>query len=395
MLKDVLSPWSIVERLAITTKPAVIVADADILQSIREMSTGEGALLLPVDRILQGTYFTPLPGPYFVVTRHDEMDIKRRLRQQLAAQGVYPDIHGVFHDLIPALVAERDRPVPGGGSAALESFMYQPAFAIVCTPRCGSQYLSRELYNVGLGQSLEHIRPPVIALLKARAEGQISGYDFTQWFASLVRDGSVNGVFGTKLISHFLRDLRRYCTPEEWETFQCFLKRVPLIYLIRSNKLMQALSRDRAKATRNYHLFDESKRSSYQDSSQAWSYDFNRIASEIRSLNNEELFLNNLILEFAKPKGVIVAHYENFSTESVATKLGQRLGIGLKQIERKLDTSILRDELTFAYKTKFIEDYRSIYVKNDEKTHLPVFTKVDSRNLKISVHTDPKAIVDK
>lgn len=392
MLTNLLKPWSIAERLAATTKPAVIVADADILQSIRELSSAEGALLLPVDRVVQGPSFTPLPGPYFVVTRHDEMDVKRRLRQQLAAQGIFPDIFGMLHDLIPALVAEKDRPVPGGGSAALEAFMHQPAFAIICTPRCGSQYLSRELYNYGLGQSLEHIRPPVIDLLKARSEGQISGFDFTQWFAGLVRDGTVNGVFGTKLISHFLRDLRRYCTSEEWEMFQRFLKRVPLVYLIRSNKLMQALSRDRAKATRNYHLFDESKRALYQDNSQAWSYDFNRIASEIRSLNNEEIFLNELVREFAKPKGVIIAHYENFSVESVASKLGERLKIDLKKAAKKLDTNILRDDLTFEYANRFIEEYKNNYRKDDNKTHLPVFSKVDSRNLKISAHTEPKFI---
>ena len=389
MLQDLLQPWRILERLAASTKPAVVVADPEILEHIRSLAVREGPLLLPVEAVLKRRYFTPLPGPYFIVTRQDEQDIKRILRQHLADQGLFPQIFGALNDLSATATTERVEPQRGGLEAAYEALRSQPAFAIICAPRCGSQHLARGLYNKGLGRPLEHLRAPIVEMLKARKGGRITGFDFSHWLSVLIHNGIENGVFGTKLISHFLRDASRLMSSDEWAVFKRFLSRVPVVYLLRRNKLMQALSRDRAKATRNYHLFDAEKRDEYLRNSRAWQYDFARISSEIHALHDEELYLNNLVREVAPLENIILSEYETLDIFHVSMEINRRLGANLLNREDKLETNVLRDDITYEYAFRFAKEYNSSYRSDDECTHVPHTTRLKTSELTLSAETDP------
>ncbi|MBN9889828.1 Stf0 family sulfotransferase [Salipiger abyssi] len=393
MFEKLLDPYKILDRLAVTRKPCTIVADPEILEAIKQRQSSEGARLTPVAHVLTGKRFTPQPGPYFVVTAQDEHAVKRHLRSVLARNGLHPEIYGALHDLTPQVASEHGTLAKNGMEAAYEALLSQPAFAIACTPRSGSQHLAREMRNHMLGHPLEHVRPPVIELMKSETgqDGRFGGFDFVHWLASLVRYGTENGVFGTKLISHFLRDIDTHATAFERSAFDAFLQRLPVIYLLRGNKMMQALSRDRAKATRNYHLFDEQKREQYLEKSQEWDYSFERLSREIRALYLEEQYLCKRLLQTVSPQRMMLADYENLNLSEAVGFLETQLGVTAGKRKQQQATNVLRDELTASYAETFRKEYAAAYRSDDPETHLPHRVEIDAESFEIRAVTDPDA----
>ncbi|MCR8550888.1 Stf0 sulfotransferase family protein [Salipiger sp. P9] len=394
MFEKLLDPYKILDRLAVTKKPCTIVADADILEAVKHRQSAEGARLIPTAQVLGGKSFTPQPGPYFVVTARDEHNVKRRLRNMLARNGIYPEIYGALHDLAPHVASEHGALSKSGMDAAYEALLTQPAFAIACTPRSGSQHLAREMRNHALGHPLEHVRPPVIELMKPQmGTERFGGFDFVHWLASLVRYGTENGVFGTKLISHFLRDIDTHATPFERAAFDAFLKRLPVIYLLRGNKMMQALSRDRAKATRNYHLFDEQKREQYREKSQQWDYSFERLSQEIRALYQEERYLHDRLLQTVSPERMMLADYENLDLSQAVGFVETQLKVTAGKRQEQQSTNVLRDDLTKSYAEAFCRDYAAAYKADDPETHLPHLVKIDPESFDISAVSEPDTVL--
>jgi LPS sulfotransferase NodH len=393
MIDKVLESYRIFDRLAATRKPCTIVADQAILDAIRSRQDGEGARMIPVAHVMKGKDFTPQPGPYFVLTEKDEHLVKRRLRDYLARCGLRPEIFGALHDLTPMIAAEANDIEPGGLEVAYEALLTRPAFVIVCTPRSGSQHLARELRNHGFGQPLEHVRPQVIDMMRLRPDGtRPGGFDLVHWMASLVRYGTLSGVFGTKLISHFLRDIDTHATRAEQAVLDAFLRRVPVIYLLRGNKMMQALSRDRAKATRSYHLFDEDKRDRYLEKSNEWDYSFDRIAREIQSLYQEECYLLERIRRIVPAERRLLIEYEGLEVRSAVAFLESQLRIAETPQQARLATNVLRDDLTLDYAARFCADYAAAFRPDDPGTHLPHGVRIEPAEFLMSVATDPAAL---
>lgn len=102
-------------------------------------------------------------------------------------------VHG-WTSLIPILVADRKLPVPGERLP-----LPTHRFAVVCTPRTGSTFLCELLEAGGLGAAREHLRWPLIYALRHGVAADVA-------FDQVQRHGAVDGIFGTKLISHFLFD---------------------------------------------------------------------------------------------------------------------------------------------------------------------------------------------
>ena len=94
----------------------------------------------------------------------------------------------------PVLVADR-KPSAPQASRPLPAHR----FAVVCTPRTGSTFLCELLEAGGLGAAREHLRWPLIYALRHGVSTEVA-------FDQVQRHGAVAGVFGTKLISHFLFD---------------------------------------------------------------------------------------------------------------------------------------------------------------------------------------------
>ena len=131
-----------------------------------------------------------IPADAKRVFAHD-LDDEAGLLARLRAARPDLEVHG-WTGLIPVLVADRRLPAP-------DIPLPVHRFAVVCTPRTGSTFLCELLEAGGLGAAREHLRWPLIYALRHGVPAE-AAFDLVQ------RHGAVNGVFGTKLISHFLFD---------------------------------------------------------------------------------------------------------------------------------------------------------------------------------------------
>lgn len=164
---------------------------------------------------------------------------------------------GLFSQMVPKLAAGV---APRFNAAAEVEIKHE--FAIMCLPRCGSTLVSKELKAIGAGDPIEHFRGFIQELLKER---QASKFNLIKWW-SIVRAGrSVDGVFGTKIIFDFWRMADRFMLEEEREHMLAFLKRVPVIYINRSDKYGQAVSDVIARKTGVWHLWNDGMKKAYQD----------------------------------------------------------------------------------------------------------------------------------
>lgn len=207
------------------------------------------------------------------------------------AQAGYPDIqllrllsdlfvnHGLGKDLTQPV---SDEPHP----ATL-------AYAIITTPRTGSSYLCQLLESTQLaGFPREHLRHPTETLTLE------CGFDYVRLLRHLMATQTTsNGVFGTKLISHFLRDHLRAHTSEMKE----LLAGLHFIRLKRHDTAAQAVSIYLARHTNVWHLHSPEERESYTRSIEqgfdAGDVDFEEIRVYYQSMLEQESWIDRLLDE--------------------------------------------------------------------------------------------------
>ncbi|MGI9170782.1 MAG: Stf0 family sulfotransferase [Caulobacteraceae bacterium] len=185
-----------------------------------------------------------------VCTEKGEGPVQQALKEKSIANT------GFYNQMIPKLAAglpPRFHP-PRDASIDLE-------FAIMCLPRCGSTLVSRELKQIGAGNPVEHFRGFVQDLLRER---DASRFNLIKWW-SLVQSGrQVNCVFGTKVIYDFWKMAEKYMLEEEKEHMLAFFKRIPIIYIERTDKYAQAVSDAVARRTGVWHLWNEGMKETYK-----------------------------------------------------------------------------------------------------------------------------------
>ena len=189
------------------------------------------------------------PKILVVCTERPEGPIQKHLREQ--------DVQtlGLFSQLIPRLAAGLP---PRYNSRNAETAKLE--YAIMCLPRCGSTLVSRELKLIGAGNPVEHFRGYVQDLLRER---EVSRFDFPRWW-SMVRNGHIaNGVFGTKIIYDFWKMAEKFMEDDEIDEIIRFLKKVPVIYIERSDKYSQAVSDAVARQTGVWHLWSANMKETY------------------------------------------------------------------------------------------------------------------------------------
>ena len=202
---------------------------------------------------------------------------EERMLARLEAAGSRP-VQGFYRDIYGAANAggrgQRQPPV----SAAVLN-----AYALVCTARSGSTYLCELLAANRGGNPKEHLRPPVLDMLSNAPGG--SGRQ-AAFLDAVLRHGQRDGVFGTKLIAHFCKAARSVVDLDALAraigTFGAFR----ILYLIRNDKVLQAISTERAQQTNIYHIRTEAVA---QTSARAeYVYDFEAIRSRLALLHREE-----------------------------------------------------------------------------------------------------------
>lgn len=169
----------------------------------------------------------------------EELKIARTVREAHPRSRVY----SVKYDLLPAiLTGSRDRVFLEPDSRTAPELK----FAVFCTPRSGSTYLCSLLAKAGCGQPREHLREPLVYLLK-------QGLEFPPFLEGLYRCGTKNRVFGTKFIHHYL--FNGFSTEEARDSLRDHLadEGFRFIYLER-DKVEQAVSQYFATSTRIWHV---------------------------------------------------------------------------------------------------------------------------------------------
>lgn len=230
-----------------------------------------------------------------------------------------------FADVLPAMIAHCPvKQLTFRPPSAEEPVHY---YAIVSTPRAGSTFLGDLLHSIGLGNPIEHIRPWLIELVAARPAGLFDTIRFVQRLVAFGRSGSV---FGTKLISHMLTELRGSLRPTELSYARELAGRATIIYLNRRNKLDQAISSLRARKTGIWHSTDRAYRQA-QAAQQygAFEYDFDEIANTLSYYVTGERRLAALLADH--PDLIVVDYDELIAAPGrICREVADRLGMPVR-----------------------------------------------------------------
>ena len=186
-----------------------------------------------------------------VVSLEDEALLSTQVKQQLTGIDC-PPILNLFGDIFVNLLCQI--PLLEPLSPQLRS--PEISYAIFTTPRSGSTYLCNLLESTGIaGYPGEHLR------FAAQELARYCNFDYLKLLDSL-RSYRVtnNGVFGTKLISHFLLELKQ-TKPDFQQIFPAIDK---FILLVRQDKVAQAVSLVIAQRTEIWHLRGNGQNANYQ-----------------------------------------------------------------------------------------------------------------------------------
>ena len=186
-----------------------------------------------------------------IVSMEDEDSLYAEVQHQLKQVSKLP-ILNLFSDIFINLLCNR----PLLQSAISVPQKPQISYAIATTPRSGSTYLCNLLESTKIaGYPSEHLR------LAAQELSRHCNFNYLNLLDNLMSYRVTdNGVFGTKLISHFLFEFKQ-TKPDFKQIFQLIDK---FILLIRKDKLAQAVSLVIAQETEVWHLSDSAKNISYE-----------------------------------------------------------------------------------------------------------------------------------
>lgn len=190
-----------------------------------------------------------------LVSLEDEATLLSQVNRQLDPSS-QPLVLRLFADIFINLLCERPLLQPSPKQNRKPSLSY----AIVTTPRSGSTYLCDLLDSTAIaGHPAEHLR------LATQELARRCNFDYLPLLDNLMEYRTTgNDVFGTKLISHFLFELRQSKSDFKY-IFQAINK---FILLIRQDKVAQAVSLVLAQKTEVWHLHhnpqQDAKQSNYQ-----------------------------------------------------------------------------------------------------------------------------------
>jgi LPS sulfotransferase NodH len=158
-------------------------------------------------------------------------------------------IVGLAGEVLPALVAR-------AGHTIFEEAPLPPrprrAFILFASPRSGSSLVADVMSDMGLGDVREHLRGGVLEALK-------SNYVFDRAAAldRFVRLSACNGVFGTKIITHFFNDFVR--DGGDLDLCRAVFAGIDVAFLTldRADKIAQSVSSEVASRRGVWHVTDD------------------------------------------------------------------------------------------------------------------------------------------
>jgi LPS sulfotransferase NodH len=242
-----------------------------------------------------------------------------RQAQAAAPQGV--KVRGLLQDVLPTLVAAgRFDPTPWQQLPEP-----QQCYAVVCLPRTGSTFLCELLESAGLGAPKEHLRPPLLHVLRS---GQVDEAAIAQ---ILLRHGTVEGIFGTKLISEFLASLP---TPPA-QRLLCMAQHGFRFIHLQRDLLSQAVSKYLAGHSGVWHQRGQVNPGAIERLA-AVPYDFEQLHHRYRQAEHDQIWMQNA-LQLLPDAAVLPVHYDELvrSPSDVLSSCRKFLGVPEEQAVRK------------------------------------------------------------
>ena len=225
-------------------------------------------------------------------------------------------------------------------------------YAICSLPRSGSFLLCEMLRSVGLGDPREHLRPPILKFLDRSPEDD---FDLVEWYQRVNSLARKNGVFGTKLISHFIFGAIPHLNTREQDFFRAEMEQTPIIYLYRRNKLMQALSTQRALVTGIYKVRDDSALETFRGT--GWDFDFEEILRLLKVMHRQETGFYRALKNWGSR--VKQVSYERLCEDmnGAVAEISRHIGVLPEGAVHVAENMMTRDELSHEYADRFITEY--------------------------------------
>jgi LPS sulfotransferase NodH len=286
-----------------------------------------------------------------VASVQDESKLFEQVKLYTEQQELKLPVLQLFSDVFVNLMSGRDLLT----SNNLEVQPPKLSYAIVSTPRSGSTFLCNALQSTQIaGFPDEHLREPSLMLARD------CHFDYLKYLQVLMSyQVTDNGVFGTKLISHFLKE-HQEINPD-FNPGTIFDK---FVYLIRRDKIAQAVSRFVAEKTNIWDIkkYDKDRQEQYQEKLQEIKIEdpqLARVHQFYLSLIEEERYLEKM---FNQNKiSPLVIEYEDVETDiqGYINKILNYLGVLKDQqsITVNLPDKKLRSQLSETIISKYKEKY--------------------------------------
>jgi LPS sulfotransferase NodH len=287
-----------------------------------------------------------------VASVENESKLFEQVKLYTEKKAIQLPILQLFSDVFVNLMSGRDLLT----TPTLETQPPKIAYTIVSTPRSGSTFLCNALQSTQLaGFPDEHLREPSLMLAKD------CHFDYVKYLQVLMSYRvTENGVFGTKLISHFLQE-HQEINPN-FNPATIFDK---FIYLIRRDKIAQAVSRFVAEQTNIWDIKknDKDRQEQYQKKLQQIKIEepqLGRVHQFFLSLIEEERYLEKmfkqnqispLVIEYEDVEKDIEGYINKILNYLGITQEGQNIEINLP--DRKLRSG-LSEEIIQKYKEKYL-----------------------------------------
>jgi LPS sulfotransferase NodH len=254
-----------------------------------------------------------------VVSTNNENEIHTDLQILVTKLNIHLPVLRLFADVFVNLTLGRSL-IDSSGAIVKQP---QLSYTILTTPRSGSTFLCATLQSTQIaGLPTEHLRQPAVVL------SNYCNFDYLRYLQLMMSyKVTSNNVFGTKIISHFLQNFQT----SKFNIDELFEKHFSkFIYLIRKDKIAQAVSIFLAQTTNTWHISSESEINSYSDRLQQISIEnhhLEKIHQHYLFLVKQEEYLEK-IWETYKISPLII-EYERLvdKTESEIGKILMYLGI--------------------------------------------------------------------
>ncbi|MGL5877673.1 MAG: Stf0 family sulfotransferase [Xenococcaceae cyanobacterium] len=231
------------------------------------------------------------------------------------------------------------------------------SYAILTTPRSGSTFLCATLQSTQIaGFPTEHLRQPSAVL------SQYCGFDYLRYLQAIKNfKVTSNEVFGTKIISHFLQVFEK--DRSNFETV-CQKEFSKFIYLIRRDKIAQAVSIFLAQKTDVWHICSEQQCKNYAERLKQINFKdshLEEIHQNYLFLRKQEAYLEKLIETYKIFP--LVMEYEKLveNTEEEINKALKYLGI-IDDRDRVKNISSHVKKLPSNLSVKLVRAYQEKYL---------------------------------